>query len=100
MIEKNVCLIAGGRGGAIATKGGSGFQGPHKSDPNDDSGSFSVILVVILPVAQMIAVLILILIIRICYRKYCSQNEQNSQQIKKPIYGNEGLNPSIHCNKF
>lgn len=46
-------------------------MGPRKSDPNDDSGSLSVILVVILPVVQMFFFVALLILFRICYRHYC-----------------------------
>lgn len=51
-----------------------------KSKPHDEdeTGSLSVILVVILPVAQMILVLIVILLLRICYKKFCTSSKPSS----------------------
>jgi hypothetical protein len=72
--------------------------GIHAGDPNDDSGSLSVILVVILPVAQMFAVLVLILLVRICYRRYCSKSKHEPQT--KPGFCTDRLSPSIQVNRF
>ncbi len=79
-------------------EGGSRIPGIQAGDPNDDSGSLSVILVVILPVAQMFAVLVIILLVRICYRKYCSQSKHEPQT--KPGFCTDRLSPSIHVNRF
>ncbi|XP_015795632.1 uncharacterized protein LOC107372003 [Tetranychus urticae] len=60
------------RGGAI-TRGSGGAKGPHRRyNENEETDTLGVILVVILPVAQMIAVLTIIVLLRICYRRYCS----------------------------
>ncbi|KAI2806497.1 hypothetical protein BLOT_008454 [Blomia tropicalis] len=63
--------MVGGRGGAIAAKGGTRVIGPHINDPNDDSGSLYVIMVVILPIAQMFFISLVIILIRLCYKRYC-----------------------------
>jgi hypothetical protein len=88
------CIINCG----LIFEGGSRVPGVHTADPNDDSGSLSVILVVILPVAQMFAVLVLILLVRICYRKYCSKSKHEPQT--KPGFYTNRLSPSIHVNRF
>ncbi|KAF7491966.1 hypothetical protein SSS_02050 [Sarcoptes scabiei] len=58
----------GGRGVAISSKGTRGSIGAKPVDANEDSGTLTVILVVILPVAQMFVVLVLIITIRIVFR--------------------------------
>lgn len=48
---------------------------PHD---DDEFGTLSVILVVILPVGQMILTLILILVFRLCYLRYCKRSKTKS----------------------
>lgn len=59
-------------------------MGPRKSDPNADSGSLSVILVVILPVVQMFFFVALIILVRMCYRRYCLRKPKQNQ-FRKPV---------------
>lgn len=60
------------------------MEGPHLSNANADSGSLSVILVVILPVLQMFLFVALIILIRMCYRNYCQRD--NTTGKKKQLY--------------
>lgn len=60
------------------------MEGPHLSNANADSGSLSVILVVILPVLQMFLFVALIILVRMCYRNYCRGN--NATGKNKPLY--------------
>ncbi len=55
-------------------------MGPRKSDPNVDSGSLSVILVVILPVVQMFFFVALIILVRMCYRHYCLKSKPSQSR--------------------
>lgn len=59
-------------------------MGPRKSDPNADSGSLSVILVVILPVVQMFFFVALIILVRMCYRRYCLRKAK-PKQLRRPV---------------
>lgn len=61
-------------------------MGPRKSDPNADSGSLSVILVVILPVVQMFFFVALIILVRMCYRRYCLRKPK-PKQLRKSVSG-------------
>ncbi|KAI1285313.1 hypothetical protein HDE_11896 [Halotydeus destructor] len=62
---------ASGRGGAI-TRGSGGASGARRRhQESDESGTYNVVLVVILPVAQMILVLVVISLVRVCYVRYC-----------------------------
>lgn len=53
--------------------GASGVRRRHRVD--DETGTLNVILVVILPVAEMILVLILISLMRIAYVKLCRRSD-------------------------
>ncbi|XP_053205113.1 uncharacterized protein LOC128389534 [Panonychus citri] len=85
------------RGGAI-TRGSGGAKGPHRRyNENEETDTLGVVLVVILPVAQMIAVLTIIVLLRICYRRYCLPNGLNNTNYKIPTSGptTSSLLPSI-----
>ncbi|XP_027201389.2 uncharacterized protein LOC113795409 [Dermatophagoides pteronyssinus] len=69
----------GGRGVAISSKGNRGKPiGAKPVDSDEDSGTLTVILVVILPVAQMFAVLLIIIFVRWFYRCFCSLFQSSS----------------------
>ena len=55
----------------------------NNSNKADDTGSLSVILVVILPVAQMFLLLTIIVLLRICYRKLCLSRKKQRKVASK-----------------
>ncbi|RWS27141.1 hypothetical protein B4U80_02220 [Leptotrombidium deliense] len=89
-----VLQVASGRGGAI-TRGSGGAGGYNRRyTEEDDTGSLTVILVVILPVAQMIAVLAIVFLIRLCYRKYYATRKSDSD-CRRVHCPRESITPSV-----
>ena len=65
--------------------GGNLGTGQKNSNKSDDTGSLSVILVVILPVAQMFLLLTIIVLLRICYRKLCLSRKKSRKVVSKNV---------------